>query len=168
MSRILVPIAGSANDRFALQDVVRRFMNDTTLEVHLLHVQAPFSAHVARFASSRNRQDYHHEMAEKALTPAREVLGRHGVPYAEHVKLGDRALHITGMARQLQCEAIVMAVARKNSLTRWVESSVTDRVLELTTVPVEIVAGDSMSPWERYGIPAALGAALLAALTLDG
>ena len=51
MSRILVPIAGNANDRFALQDVIRRFMNDTALEVHLLHVQAPFSADIARFTS---------------------------------------------------------------------------------------------------------------------
>jgi len=58
------------------------------------------------------------------------------------------------------------ATARKNSLTRLVESSVTDRVLELTPVPVEVIAGDSMSPWERYGIPAAIAAALGLALAI--
>jgi len=168
MSRILVPIAGNANDRFALQDVIRRFMNDTALEVHLLHVQTPFSADIARFTSGRSRHDYHHEMAEKALAPAREMLGRQGIPYAEHVELGERAVRITGLAKRLHCDEILMATARKNSLTRWVENSVTDKVLELTTVPVEIIAGDSMSRWERYGIPAAIGAALVAAFTLDG
>jgi hypothetical protein len=53
-----------------------------------------------------------------------------------------------------------MATARKNSLTRLVENSVTNRVLERTTVPVEIVAGNAVSPWERYGIPAALASLL--------
>jgi len=60
----------------------------------------------------------------------------------------------------------VMATARKNSLTRLVENSVTDRVIELTPVPVEVIAGDSMSKWERYGIPAAIGAAVAMALAI--
>ena len=60
-----------------------------------------------------------------------------------------------------------MATARKNSLTRLVESSVTDRVIELTPVPVEVIAGDSMSNWERYGIPSAIAAALAAALAIE-
>jgi hypothetical protein len=53
-----------------------------------------------------------------------------------------------------------MSAARKNSLTRLVENSTTNRVLELTSVPVEVIVGDSVSRWERYGIPAGLGTAL--------
>ena len=30
----------------------------------------------------------------------------------------------------------------------------TNRVLEATTVPVEVVAGDAVSKWERWGLPA--------------
>ena len=48
----------------------------------------------------------------------------------------------------------------------WVvENSVTNRVLALTSVPVEVIAGDAMSKWERYGLPAAVvgGLALLLA-----
>ena len=59
-----------------------------------------------------------------------------------------------------------MVTARKNSLTRLVESSVTDKLLQHTTVPVEIVAGNAMSGWERFGIPAALGAGLVAAMVI--
>jgi hypothetical protein len=59
-----------------------------------------------------------------------------------------------------------MATARKNSLTRLVENSIVDRVLELTPVPVEVIAGDSMSKWERYGIPAAIGAGLATLLAI--
>ena len=166
MRRILVPVGGTRNDRFAVQNVIKRFMNDTAMEVHLLNVQIPFSAHVAQFSSRRNRLDYHREQAEKALAPVREMLDRLSVPYAVHMEVGDRAKVITDMARRLRCDEIVMATARKNSLTRLVESSVTDRVIELTPVPVEVVAGDSMSKWERYGIPAAIGAGVVMALAV--
>jgi len=41
-----------------------------------------------------------------------------------------------------------------------VEDSVTNKVLERTTVPIELIAGDGVSRLERYGIPAGIGAAL--------
>ena len=51
--KILVPIGGTRNDKFAVQSVIKRFMNNTAMEVHLVNVQTPFSAHVARFTSYR-------------------------------------------------------------------------------------------------------------------
>jgi nucleotide-binding universal stress UspA family protein len=164
MLKILIPVGGSRNDVFAVQNVIKRFMNNTAMEVHLVNVQIPFSAYVARFSTRESRNDYHREEAEKALKPVRDMLDKFSVPYAVHMEVGDRATVITDTARSLNCDEIVMATARKNSLTRLVESSVTDRVIRLTPVPVEVIAGDSMSNWERYGIPAALGA--LAALAL--
>ena len=110
---------------------------------------------------ARAHQDYHREQAEKVLAPAREMLDKLSIPYAVHIESGDRAKLITDAARRLHCDEIVMATARKNSLTRLVESSVTNRVLQLTSVPVEVIAGDLMSKWERYGIPAAIAAALV-------
>jgi nucleotide-binding universal stress UspA family protein len=164
MSRVLVPVSGSRNDRFAVQAVIQRFMNNTAMEVHLLNVQTPFPADIAHFTSRKDRQDVHRERAEEALAPAREMLDRLSVPYSVHTETGDKARLITEAARRLHCDEIVMATARKNSLTRLIESSVTDRVLELTDVPVEVIAGDTASRWERYGIPAAVVAALAFAL----
>ena len=48
-----------------------------------------------------------------------------------------------------------MGTARKNSLTRMLEDSVTNKVLVMTKIPVEVVPGADMSKLERYGIPAA-------------
>jgi nucleotide-binding universal stress UspA family protein len=166
MLKILLPLGGTHNDRFAAQHVIKRFMNDTAMEVHLLNVQRPFSADIARFSSRKNRQDYHREQAEKALAPVKEMLDKFSIPYAAHAEVGDRAKVITDTARRLHCDEIVMATARKNSLTRLVESSVTDKVIELTPVPVEVIAGDSMSKWERYGIPAAIAAAAAMVLAI--
>jgi YjbE family integral membrane protein len=159
MQRILVPV-GSRNAEYALRQVVNEFLANPALEVHVLNVQAPFSRHIAQFASRKARDEFHREQAEKVLAPARELLARHGVPFSVHVRLGDRAKAIVDEARRLRCERIVMATARKNSITRMLEDSVTNKVLEQTTMPVEIVAGDDVSPLERWGLPAGLGAAI--------
>ncbi len=58
-----------------------------------------------------------------------------------------------------------MSTARKNSLTRLLEESVSHRVIETAPMPVQIAAGEAVSKLERYG-PAGVGAAtaLLAAV----
>jgi nucleotide-binding universal stress UspA family protein len=160
MDKILVPVRGSSNCEAAIQHVIRLFMNNTALEIHLLNVQPPFRIDVARFVRKRDRDEFHREQAELALRASRERLDRFGIPYAVHVQVGDSARCITQAAERLHCDHIVMATARKNTLTRLVEDSVTNRVMELTTVPVEVVAGEGVSRWERYGIPAAIAAAL--------
>ena len=164
MLKVLVPVDGSGNCQFAVKHVIKEFMNNTAMEIHLLNVQAPFTRYVARFVSAKNLRDYHREEAEKALGPIKQMLDGFSVPYSAHAEVGERAKTITDTARRLRCDHIVMSTARKNSLTRMVENSVTSKVLELTTVPVEVIAGDAVSGWERYGIPAALGA--IAAMVL--
>jgi YjbE family integral membrane protein len=161
MQRILVPVDGSPNSQYAVRQVINEFMKDSALEVHLLNVQPAFSRHIANFVSRSNRHDYHRAQGQKALGPIKQLLENHGVPYAEHLEVGDKAALIAQAARRLRCDRIVMSTARKNSLTRMLEDSTTNRVLEATDVPVEIIAGDMVSPLERFGVPAGLGAAIV-------
>ena len=160
MLKVLVPVDGARNCQFAVKHVIKEFMNNTAMEIHLLNVQPPFTRDIARFVSRKNLHDYHRDEAEKALGPIRQMLDGFGIPYSVHAELGEKAKIITDAARRLRCDHIVMSTARKNSLTRLVEGSVTNKVLALTSVPVEIIAGDAVSNWERYGIPAAVGAVL--------
>jgi len=160
LNRVLIPVDGSGNCEFAVRHVVRQFMNNTAMEVHLLNVQPAFSSYITRFLSRKSVLDYHRDEAEKALRPMRQLLDGFGVPYAVHMEIGERAECITGTAHRLRCGLIVMCAARKNSLTRLVENSTTNRVLELTPVPVEVISGNTVSRWERYGIPAGLGTAI--------
>jgi P-type Ca2+ transporter type 2C len=168
MPKILIPVDGSRNCQFAVRHVIRQFMNNTTMEIHLLNVQPPFSRDIARFVSRKTLHDYHRDEAEKALAPIKQMLDGFGIPYASHFKVGHRAQVITDSARRLHCDQIVMSTARKNSLTRLVENSVTNKVIEMTSVPVEVIAGDAVSKIERYGIPAALAALLAALLAVAG
>ena len=160
MVKVLIPVDGSANSQRAVQHVVNRFIENHQMEVHLLHVRTPLTQNAARFISKRNRASWHREEADRALRPARGMLEKFGIPYATHVELGDKAATIDRVAQRLRADQIVMGTARKNSLTRLVEDSVTNRVLELARVPVEVVAGESVSAIERIGVPAGLGAAL--------
>jgi Ca2+-transporting ATPase len=169
MLKVLVPVDGSRNSEFSVRHVVRQFMNNTALEIHLLNVQPPLPSYITRFVRRKNVRDYHQDQAQKALRPIRQILDGFGIPYAVHMEIGNRAECITATARRLHCDHIVLSAARKNSLTRLVENSTTNRVLELTSVPVEIIPGNAVSRWERYGIPAGLGTliALLFAAAAD-
>jgi nucleotide-binding universal stress UspA family protein len=160
MLKVLVPVDGSRNGQYAARHVIKEFMKNTAIEVHLLNVQPPFSKHIAQFVGRKSREAYHLEKGEKALRPIKDILDRSGVAYSVHIEIGNKAKVITEAARRLHCDHIVMSTSRKNSLTRMLEDSVTNKVLELTTVPVEVIAGDAVSKLERYGIPAGIGAAL--------
>ncbi|MBS1209957.1 MAG: Integral rane protein TerC [Proteobacteria bacterium] len=160
MLKILVPVDASPNSQLAVQQIVRDFFQNTSMEVHLLHVQPPIPRHIARFVSRRNLEAWRKDEAAKALQPAHALLEKHGIPCAEHIEKGKRAETIVAAARRLQCNHIVMGSARKNSLTRMLESSVTNKVMELTSVPVQIVSGEPISRLERLGLPASIGAAL--------
>lgn len=164
MVKILLPVDGSANSLKAARHVANRFVANQDIEVHLLHVRQPLSQHISRWVSARNRADFHREAADESMAPARELLDRFGVPHSSHMELGQRAETITRVANRLGVSEIVIGTARKNSLTRLLEDSVTHRVIETAQVPVEIVPGETVSKFERYGVPA--GAASLIALAL--
>ena len=169
MQTVLVPVDGTPNSLFAVRHVVREFMRDGRFSVHLLNVQPQFSQYVARFVSRRTLDAWRDEQAQRALRAAQAQLAQHNIPFATHVERGPRAEVIVGAAKRLKCDLIVMSTARKNSLTRMLESSVTNEVLEKTSVPVEIIAGGAVSRLEQIGLPAGVGAlvATLMAIAFD-
>lgn len=169
MKTILVPVGDSPNAIYAVRRVINEYLGNADMRIHLLNVQMPLSRHVAQFIRQKTRDEFHQERAEAALKPARELLERHNIAYEPHIRLGERARVIADEARRLGCDHIVMATARKNSFTRMLEASTTNRVLELTTVPVELVAGNEISSLEKFGVPAGIGTvvALAVAAAID-
>jgi YjbE family integral membrane protein len=167
MMKILIPIDGSASSLYAARHVAAELLRNPAMEIHLLGVQGRFSRHIAQFLNRKDLELFYREEAEKKLRTIRDLFDRQDIPYIAHVEIGHKAEIIASMAKRLGCHHIVMGTARKNSLTRMFEASVTNRVLELTTVPVEVIAGDAVSRLERYGIPAAIGAGLVLLLAID-
>ena len=169
MRKILFPVDDSPSALVAARHIVREFFVQPDMEIHLLNVRAPFSSYVTRFVDRKTIDSWHRDQAENALKPCRALFEKHGLPYSLHVEKGQRAETIVAAARRLRCERIIMATSRKNPLTRLFEPSITDQVLELTTLPVEVIVGNDISPMERYVIPAGLGTGIAALLmfTLD-
>jgi nucleotide-binding universal stress UspA family protein len=130
------------------------------MEVHLLHVRTPLPLYVARWIPGRNRAALHREAAERLLGPAAALLGQFHIRCRTHLELGDKARAIVAAARRLKADRIVLGAARDNSLTRFIEDSVIEKVIRLAPVPVDVVGGNSVSRLERFGLPLGLGAAL--------
>ncbi len=168
MLKVLVPIDGSANALGAVSHAITEYRRHHELELHLLNVQPYLSRYIGRFVRRQDRESWHGEQARAALAGARALLVQAGVPHEAHWVVGDRGKEICSAAERLGAHHIVLGTARKNSLTRMLEASVTNRVLESTPVPVEIVAGNAVSKWEQWGLPAgALGLGGLLLLALD-
>ncbi len=153
MLKVLVPVDGSANALCAVRHAIAEHQRHHELQVHLLNVQPRFSRHVARYLARADRDAWHKQQADQSLAEARALLDSAGVPQQLHWAVGERAHEICAAAKRLQVHHIVMGTARKNSITRMLEDSVTHRVLETTTVPVEVVAGEAVSRLERWGLP---------------
>jgi nucleotide-binding universal stress UspA family protein len=160
MTGILVPVGASFDVSGGVGRAIERYRAEGSGEVHLLHVRLPFSYHVARFIRSDIRAAYHRAAAERALRPARALLDRAGVPCVAHVAFGDVAAAVASHAQRLGCRQIVMGLPGG----AWGVDAAGDltvrRIVELASVPVEIVRGPARSRVARYGMPAGVGAML--------
>jgi len=165
---VLVPVDASPNALRAVRHAIAEYRRDHELRVHLLNVQPRLSRHAARFVSRADRDGWLRDRAELAMGGAVALLTDAGVPHEKHWATGERAAQICRAAKRLDVHHIVMATARSNSITRMLEDSVTHRVLETTSLPVEVIAGDAVSKWERWGLPAGVvGLGGLLVLVLD-
>ncbi len=160
MSTLLLPCNGSSESLVAVRHVIKARGRDAISRIHLVNVQPSFSAHIAQHVDREARMDFHRERADTALAKARELLDAAGVAYHVHTEVGDRARCIAGMARRLRCDRIVLGTARKSGLVRAIKNSLTSRILEHSSVPVEVITADRASALERIGIPASVGAGL--------
>ena len=78
-----------------------------------------------------------------------------------HIRKGDTAEGIVACAQETAAQKIVMGTTRKNALSRFFEGSVVNKVMAMTELPVEVVAKESGSKLERFGIPVGVGLAFL-------
>lgn len=160
MATLLLPCNGTPNALLAVRHSVDAFSRGDVRMIHLLNVQPPFSAYVARHINRELRADFHRERADQALAEARRLLDAAAAPYRVHTEVGDTVRCIADAARRLRCNRIVVGTSRKSALVRAVENSLTNRLLERSPVPVEVIGGAPAGALERIGIPASVGAGM--------
>ena len=160
---ILLPVTDSEESRVAAERLAREMSGRRDVRVHLLHVAPALHRHISRFLSPVARRRFVAERAERAVERVKRLFDVAGV----EVRVGTASAHdiadaILAVAARESCERIVIGASRKSQLVRTLTNSVTGRVLERSSIPVEVVAGSEASLWERIGVPAGVGLALAA------
>jgi len=138
--RVLVPIDDSIKGLSAIHSMVNRLSVDPLPEVHLAFVRHPFSLRIDHFMGSDIIENYYAQEAEKAFKPCRELLEQKGIPFFSHIEKGEKAEAIAASAERLHCDLILFCASPAGSLTRMFQTLLTNRVMGLTKVPVEVLA----------------------------
>ena len=135
----LVPVLDSVNAMPAVRYIVREHLSGERLEVRLLQTRA---------------------RATDVEAP-RALLERFKIPCRiERAAPGDRFTAIVQAAQRADVYAVILGTARYRSVTRLSEDSVVSKLLDTCPAPLVVVPGKDVSPLERYGIAAGLGATL--------
>ena len=164
---VLLPMNDSPQAMAALRHVAQQYAGQPRVRIHLLHVSPKLHRHAARFLKRGALSFNAAQRAQLAFNQARRLLATQGIAFQPHVvRALDASSAIIATAQRLGCERIVMGSVRKNNLLRWFTGSLTGRVLERASIPVEVVVEGQPDALTRLGIPAGLVVAL-AAVVLD-
>jgi nucleotide-binding universal stress UspA family protein len=162
MLNILIPIDGSKSAMQAVEYAIQyRISHNEPINVNLTNVQPRLSKYLTRFVASQNVRLLQKERAEAALRGATELLSRAGMEYSVHLHKGDAAEAIVACAQETGAQKIVMGTTRKNALARFFQGSVVNKVMALTDLPVEVIAKENATKFERFGVPVGLGLTFL-------
>lgn len=162
--KILVPVDGSLAALAPLDHLGRLARQGVPVEVLLVNVQPRMHRHIASFTRRADRDALRAERSRAALSEAIERLGAARVRFRAVAEVGRPAAGIAAAARAQGVDEIVMGTGRHPLWLRWLNPSIADRLIELTDIPVTVLARGRAGMLERYAIPA--GVAGLAALLI--
>lgn len=139
LSKVLVPIDGSSHSERAVRHAIEMHRTGQVRELHVLNVQPALSGNVGTYIDKPTRDDFHREEAEKALAPARELLKKAGVPFKEHIGVGQPGPTIIAFAEKLNCGQIVMGTHGLGAALQLVLGSVAQDVVQNCKAAVTVV-----------------------------
>jgi nucleotide-binding universal stress UspA family protein len=162
MLNILIPVDGSRCALEGVKYVIQESkQHEEPVHVHLVNVQPRLSSDMTRYTRHWDVHAYQVECAEKALLGAVNLLNEASLPHSVHMSKGDVVESIVACAQSLRCDRIVMGTARKNAVVRFIEGSIINRVIGQSDIPVEVIAKERGTLFERFAVPVGLGAGLM-------
>ena len=160
--KILIPVDASQAALAPVDHVAALVRRGVKAEALVLNVQRRFPQHVARFTRKADRDDLRAERSRAAMAEAIERLSQAGVPFRAMTELGVPAERIAAAAERENVDEVMIGVGRHPAWLRWVNPSIAEGVMELTDIPVTVLARGRAGAFERFALPA--GLAGLAAL----
>lgn len=161
--KILIPVDASQAALAPVDHLEALARRGVKVEALVLNVQPLFHQHVARFTRKADRDALRAERSRAAMAEAIERLSQAGVPLRAVTEVGAPAARIAAVAEREAVDEVMIGVGRHPAWLRWVNPSIAQGVMELTDIPVTVLARGRAGAFERYALPAGLAgiAALL-------
>jgi len=160
--KILIPVDASQAALAPVDHVAALVRRGVKAEALVLNVQRRFPQHIARFTRKADRDGLRAERSRDAMAEAIERLSQAGVPFRAMAELGVPAERIAAVAERENVDEVMIGVGRHPAWLRWANPSIAQGVMELTDIPVTVLARGRAGAFERFALPA--GLAGLAAL----
>jgi len=138
MHRILVLVDGSGNSERAVKALIPILAGFREMpDVHLMNVQHPFpgTVHVSR----EHSVEVHRQTGLEAMESAHRLLDEAGIPYTNHVCVGDVAVVVAEHVKTNGIDQIVMGTHGYSALAGLLLGSTATSVIRLVDVPVLLV-----------------------------
>lgn len=160
--KLLIPVDASQAALAPVDHVAALVRRGIKAEALVLNVQRRFPQHIARFSRKADRDDLRAERSRAAMAEAIERLSQAHVPFRAMTELGVPAERIAAVAERENVDEVMIGVGRHPAWLRWANPSIAQGVMELTDIPVTVLARGRAGAFERFALPA--GLAGLAAL----
>jgi YjbE family integral membrane protein len=142
LRRILLAVDGSEASSRATRHLialVQALRAPRSLELQVLNVQRPFTGDVSTFIASKSLEEYHQELADEALAPARRLLEAAAIPYSARYCLGTPpGPTIASEAKAQACDMIVMGTRGLGAAASLL-GSVAQDALAASDIPILLV-----------------------------
>ena len=141
MLKVLVAVDGSNHASRAIDYMLGKLRPVLDrAEIHLLNVQPPVpgGARAAAMLGKQRMKEYHEAEGRAALAPAEKRFKAAGIPFFDHIVVGEPAPCIAEFAKAKGCEQIVMGTRGAGTASVLV-GSVAMKVVQLASVPVLLV-----------------------------
>ncbi|MBL8498243.1 universal stress protein [Nitrosomonas sp. JL21] len=140
MLKVLLPVDGSENSKKAVATFAAMLdWYKEKPELHLLSVQYPLDGNVSSFINQADIKQYHQDEGLKCLQNTRDFLDQSGIPYQYHITVGDPAEMIVRFAAEKHYDQIVMGPRGKGGIQGLLLGSVTNKVMQLSSIPVLLI-----------------------------
>lgn len=140
--KILLAVDGSKNSLDAVRSLIDHAgWFKAHPEVHLLYVHLPVPK-VGLFGAGPSKatlEKYYREEGEAALSKARKLLDKAGVPHKDAILVGPTAETICEQADAKGCDLIFMGTRGLTAAANMILGSVATKVLHSSKVPVLLV-----------------------------
>jgi len=154
--KILIPVDASHAALAPVDRLAALQRRGARNEALVLNVQPRFHRHISRFSRKSDRDALRAERSRAAMAEAIERLSGAGVPFRAMTDLGRPAERIAAVAEAERVDEVMIGVGRHPAWLRFVNPSIANEVMELTDIPVTVLARGRAGAFERFALPAGL------------